>query len=168
MTTKLTWMVFFKKRLSKLLSVMEQFWPLDVADDDEYIKQQIGDVDKASWMLNTAFRNGSLSIFFLYSAKSFISRSLPLNFWLPNNNASPLFEIACTFEVYLLFIIITFVIGFDALICSILFRASMQFKLMNVYIRNNILESSEIHNKASDALNNAVKYFVNHHALMIK
>lgn len=121
-----------REKLTKLLQKMEvYFWETENAD----IQKTAQFVFIYIWL--------GCFLCFGFAVKPFFNngKQTPLMCWTPKENSSP-YEIICVIQVYILFSVVSGVVGFDLFYMYINFNICVQFKLLS-YELNNLVQNSE-------------------------
>lgn len=92
---------------------------------------------------------------------------MPLMCWLPEDNSLPYFEAMYLMQVYILFLTIPFVAGFDALFFTICLRLAMQVKIFCKALKTCVPENVN-RNRAEEVFNENMEKIISHHQFLLR
>lgn len=131
-------LLYYKKQIARIIKKFENFWDLSLVGSDSQESQEIqARLKLYKRAIYTFISLSSLQILaFVLTPILSPGRNLPYRLWLPNNSASPFYEIVFLLEVYALFQLISMVIGADALFIAFCGSLGVQFRLLAYKLKN--------------------------------
>lgn len=132
-------LLYYKQPLAETLKDVESFWsPSMLFKSEDKEMQEIQTRLKLYKRAICTFVCIALLqiVGFVFVPILASGRNLPYAFWLPNDAASPYYEIVFILEVYALYILLSTVIGADSLFIAFCGSLAVQLKLLAHRLRN--------------------------------
>lgn len=169
MSIKTAMIVVCKEKLAKLLDEMKnKFWTLESinAEDDEKLKKETEFLKKLAWLWSASYRNGGCVLFSTFVIKSVYNRTMPLmTCWLPKDDTIPYTEIMYCMQLYVVFMLIPFVAGYDTLFAAYCVPLAVQFKILCRAFEKVVPTDVDASN-AEEIFNKNIKKCILHHQFL--
>lgn len=131
-------LLYYKKPLADAINEFGNFWSLSLLAEDTQQTRDIQTRLKLYKMAMCTFVIVGVFQIFAFIGVPILTpgRNLPYAFWLPNDSATPYYQIVFLLEVYALYVLLSTVIGADSLFIAFCGSLAVQFKLLAHKFRN--------------------------------
>lgn len=126
--------LYFKTDIADLMREFATFWELDTADDPKPAEAEL-----------RLYKNAVITFFVLAVAHVFVlifaplivgGRNLAFALWLPEGAPSPYYELVYLMEAYEVVMLLSLVVGCDAVFVAFAGNLAVQFKLLSQKMRS--------------------------------